>query len=113
MKDNITRDDFNMIQLQTGTIIQVNDFPQARKPAYQIHVDFGETSWIKKTSAQITDLYTKEELIWKQIIAVTNFPPKQIGSFMSEFLLTWFIQEDNSVVLAIPDKPITNGLHLA
>lgn len=101
-----------MVELRSWTVINVEDFPEARNPAYKITVDFWEKLWIKKTSAQVTDLYSKDDLIGKQILGVVNFPKKQIGKFMSEFLLTWLIQDDNSVVLAIPDKKVKNGLRL-
>lgn len=113
MKKEITWNDFQMVELRSWTVIKVEDFPKARKLAYKITVDFWEKIWIKKTSAQVTDLYTKEALIWKQIIWVVNFPVKQIWPIMSEFLLTGFIQEDNSVVLAVPDKNINNWIKLA
>ncbi len=106
---HITWDDFTKVELRVGTIIEVNDFPEARKPAYQVKVDFGEDIGIKKSSAQITELYTKDDLINKQIVAVVNFPPKQIGSFMSECLITGFYNGDNNVVLAVPDQSISNG----
>lgn len=108
----ITWNDFEIVELRTGTILEVVDFPEARKPAYQLIVDFGVDIGIKKSSAQITELYTKEELIGKQIIGVVNFPPKQIGSFMSEFLITGFIS-DGWVILAVPDMNCNNGLKLA
>ena len=106
---DITWDDFTKVELRVGTIIEVNDFPEARKPAYQVKVDFGEDIGIKKSSAQITDLYSKDDLINKQIVAVVNFPPKQIGSFMSECLITGFHNSDNNVVLVVPDQSISNG----
>lgn len=109
----ITWNEFEVVELRSWTIIEVSDFPEARKPAYKITVDFWGKIWIKKSSAQITDLYSKEELIWKQILWVVNFPVKQIWPVMSEFLVTWFIQEDNSVVLAIPDKKVNNWIKLA
>lgn len=105
--------DFEQIELRTGTIIEVNDFPEARQPAWKLIIDFGEQIGTRKSSAQITDLYSKEELLGKQIIAVTNFPPKQIGPFMSECLVTGFSQGDGSVVLAVPDKTTANGLKLS
>lgn len=105
----ISWEDFQKVELRVGTIVAVHDFPEARKPAYKITADFGETIGLKKSSAQITALYTKEELIGKQIIGVVNFPPKQIGPFVSEFLVTGFVQEDGSVVLAVPDKKVGNG----
>ncbi len=109
----ISWSDFEQVELRSGTIIDVKDFPKARKPAYIITVDFGEKIGIKKSSAQITDLYSKEELLNKQIIGVVNFPPKQIGPIISEFLITGLFQEDGSVVLAVPDKKVDNGLKLA
>ena len=105
----ISWEDFEQIELRIGSIVEVNDFPEAKKPAYQIKVDFGSKIGLKQSSAQITTLYTKEELIGKQIIGVINFPKKQIGPFISEFLITGFYDENNSVVLAVPDKKIANG----
>ena len=110
--DTITWEDFEKIEMRSGTIIDVQEFPEARKPAYKLWIDFGEKIGIKKSSAQITDLYSKEELIGKQVICVINFPKKQIGPFMSECLVTGLIQEDGSVVLAVPDKKTKNGLKL-
>jgi tRNA-binding protein len=104
--------DFEMVELRVGTIIEAQEFPEARKPAYKIKVDFGEFG-IKKSSAQVTALYAPSDLIGKQVIAITNFPAKQIGSFMSECLVTGFVQQDGSVVLAVPDKFVSNGLRLA
>ncbi|WP_286262868.1 tRNA-binding protein [Thalassotalea atypica] len=111
--NTITWDDFQQVEMRIGTIVEVNDFPKARKPAYILHVDFGEPLGVKKSSAQITDLYTKEELIGKKVVAVTNFPAKQIGPIMSECLVTGFHREDGAVVLAVPDKEIKNGARLA
>lgn len=105
--------DFENIELRTWTIIEAEDFPEARNPAYKIKVDFWKEIWIKKSSAQITDLYSKKELIWKQIIWVVNFPPKQIWNFMSEFLITWFYNKNWAVVLAVPDNNIDNWNKLA
>lgn len=109
----ISWSDFEKVVLCTGTVIDVADFPKAKKPAYIVTVNFGDDIGIKKSSAQITDLYTKDELIGKQIIGVVNFPPKQIGPVMSEFLITGLVQDNGSVVLAIPDKKVENGLRLA
>lgn len=102
---------FEKVELRVGTILEVEDFPEARKPAYKITVDFGEFG-TKKSSVQITKLYTKEELVGKQIIGVINFPTKQIGSFHSEFLTTGFAREDGAIVLAIPEKEVPNGAKL-
>ena len=111
--DYIEWDDFQKVELRIGTIIEVEDLPKARRPAYKLKIDFGEKVGIKKSSAQITDLYTKETLLGKQIVAVVNFPPKQIGSTMSECLVTGFHREDGKVVLATPDADIHNGARLA
>lgn len=86
----ITWDDFEKVELRIGTIIEVTDFPEARKPAYKLRVDFGSDIGIRKSSAQLTGLYGKEELVGKQVLAVTNFPPKQIGPFLSECLVCIF-----------------------
>ncbi len=105
----ITWNDFEAVEIRTGTIIQVDDFPEARKPAYKVTVDFGPTIGHKKSSAQITKLYSKSELLGKQIIGVVNFPPKQIGPFISECLITGFANENGDIVIATPDKPTPNG----
>ena len=91
----------------------MEDFPEARKPALIITVDFGSSIGIKKTSAQITTLYSPKELLGRQIIAVVNFPPRQIGPVMSEFLLTGFYREDGAVVMAVPERKVPNGAELA
>ena len=109
----ISWQDFEKVELRVGTIIDAEAFPQARKPAYKLRVDFGGTVGIRRSSAQITDLYELDELPGKQVVAVVNFPVKQIGPFMSECLVTGFVQEDGSVILAVPDKPAANGLRLA
>ena len=109
----ISWNDFQKIELRIGTILEVEDFPEARKPAWKLAVDFGDPTGVRRASAQITDLYSSEELVGKQVVAVVNFPPKQIGPFMSECLVTGFVQRDGSVVLAVPDKPVANGLRLA
>ena len=111
--NSITWADFQKIELRIGTIIEAEDFPEARNPAYKLKIDFGEKIGIKKSSAQITDLYTKESLIGKQVVAVINFPPKQIGPIMSECLVTGFHREDGAVILATPDAKIHNGARLA
>jgi len=107
----ISWSDFECIELRSWTITKVEDFPEARNPAYKMWIDFWGKIWEKKTSAQITEVYSKEELIWKQITAVVNFPPKQIWNFMSECLVTGFYAE-KWVVLAVPDKQIFNWLKL-
>jgi tRNA-binding protein len=105
--------DFLKVDLRVGTIIKVEDFPKARNPSYIVKVDFGEEIGIKKSSAQITDLYRKQSLIGKKVVAVINFPPKQIGPIMSECLITGFHREDGSVVLTVPDLDVPNGTRLA
>lgn len=104
--------DFEKVELRVGTIVDVSDFPKARKPAYILHVDFGEGFGVKKSSAQITVLYNKTELLGKQVVAVVNFPPKQIGPIMSECLVTGFRNSDGDVVLAVPDRTLHNGAKL-
>lgn len=108
----ISWQDFEQVELRVGTIIKAEVFKQAHKPAYQLQVNFGEDIGIKKSSAQITDLYTTKELIGKQVIAVVNFPPKQIGPMMSECLVTGFYNEEGAVILAVPDKPCKDGVKL-
>ncbi len=110
--ETISWDDFQKIELRVGTIIQVEDFPQAHKPAYKLSIDFGEEIGTKKSSAQITNLYSKEELLGRQVICVLNFPIKQIGPFQSEVLTTGFEALDG-VVLIQPERPVSNGLRLA
>ena len=109
----ITWHEFEQVELRVGTIVEVTDFPEARKPAYKITADFGGDIGLKRSSAQVTDLYTKAELEGRQIVAVVNFAPKQIGPFMSEFLLCGFYRQNGAVVLAVPDKPVDNGAKLA
>ena len=104
----ITWDDFEKVKMRAGTITGVTDFPNARNPAYQLSIDFGKLG-IKKSSAQITTLYTKEELMGKQVIAVVNFPVKQIANFFSECLVMGVYDENNNVVLLQPDKKVYNG----
>lgn len=108
MSELINWNDFEKIQIKAGTIIDVADFPNARKPAYQLTIDFGADG-VKRSSAQITHHYTKEELIGKQIVAVVNFPVKQIANFFSECLVLGVYDADNNVVLLTPDKPVQNG----
>jgi len=110
--DTITWQDFTAVELRVGTILTVEDFPGARNPAYIITADFGEELGIRKTSAQITALYGKDELVGRQIVGVVNFPAKQIGPVRSEFLLTGFYSGDREVVIAVPERPVPNGAKL-
>lgn len=108
----ISFNDFQKVELRKGTIKEVEAFPETRTPAYILTVDFGEMIGVKRSSAQITDLYSPEDLMGKEVIAVVNFPPKQIGPMMSECLVTGFYREDGSVVLAVPDADIKDGAKL-
>lgn len=110
--EEINWSDFEKVEMRVGTIIAVNDFPEARKPAYQLTIDFGEEIGIKKSSAQITKRYSKEDLLNKQIVAVVNFPKKQIGKFMSECLVLGSVNGDE-VVLLTSDLKVENGLRIA
>lgn len=111
MKDIIFWEDFTKIDIRVGTIVDVQDFPEARNPAYKVWVDFGEEIWIKKTSAQITNIYCKQELIGRQILWVVNFEAKQVGKFMSEFLITG-VYTDDGVVLSGLERSVENGAKL-
>jgi tRNA-binding protein len=105
----ISWQDFEKIDIRCGTIIEVNDFPNAKKPAYQLTIDFGNEG-IKRSSAQITHHYSKEELIDKQVVAVTNFPVKQIANFFSECLVLGIYDENDNVVLLQPERSVANGM---
>jgi tRNA-binding protein len=111
MNTSITWEDFEKIDIRTGTIIAVNDFPKARKPAWQLTIDFGEWG-IKKSSAQITVHYSKEELMNRQVVAVINFPPRQIANFISECLVLGVYDENKDVILLQPAKPVANGMKI-
>jgi tRNA-binding protein len=104
--------DFERVEIRVGTVVRVETFPEARRPAYKVWADFGPEIGELKSSAQATDLYSAEELLGRQIVAVVNFPPKQIGPFMSQFLLTGFYGPDGAVVLAVPERPVPNGAKL-
>lgn len=108
----ITWDQFEAVELRAGTIVAVEDFPEARKPAYKIAVDFGAEIGVRQTSAQVKALYTPDQLLGRQVMGVVNFPPKQIGPVRSEFLLTGFYRADGAVVLAVPERPVQNGARL-
>ncbi|MFA9421019.1 MAG: tRNA-binding protein [Gammaproteobacteria bacterium] len=111
--ETISWADFEKVELRIGTIIAVEDFPEARVPAFKLKVDFGDEIGIKKSSAQITDLYNKADLLGRQVLAVVNFPPKQIGPMRSECLVTGFHRQDGAVVLARPESDVPNGARLA
>ncbi len=105
----ITWQDFEKIDIRTGTVIEASDFPEARKPAFKMKIDFGAEIGIRKTSAQITALYNLDELVGKQVIAVVNFPPKQIGTYMSECLVLGSVAKDGTVTLLQPERGVENG----
>ncbi|MEM9208107.1 MAG: tRNA-binding protein [Pseudomonadota bacterium] len=109
----LTWQEFERVELRVGTVTAAEPFPEARKPAIKLVIDFGDDIGVRKSSAQITDHYSPEGLVGKQVAAVVNFPRKQIGPFMSECLVTGFVQADGSVILAVPDKPAENGTRLA
>jgi len=108
----LTWEEFEKTEMRVGTITEVNDFPEARKPAYQLTIDFGTEIGIRKSSAQITKRYAKAELVNRQVVAVVNFPKKQIGKFMSECLVLGSVGADNDIVLLAPDFKVENGLRI-
>ncbi len=108
----LTWQEFEKVEMRVGTILEVNDFPAARVPAYQLHIDFGEHG-IKKSSAQITRLYAKDALVGRQVIAVLNFPPKQIANFFSECLVLGLVGDDKEITLLQPERPVPNGQRVA
>jgi len=109
---DLTWTEFEKVEMRVGTILEVNDFPEALKPAYQLTIDFGPSIGIRKTSAQITKRYPKEALISRQVVAVVNFPKKQIGKFSSECLVLGSVGEANDIVLLQPDFLVENGLRI-
>ena len=111
-QETISWDDFMRVDLRVGTIVAVDDFPEARRPAYKLQVDFGAEIGIKKSSAQITALYERDSLIGKQVLAVVNFPPKQIGPVRSECLVTGFHNAEGDIVLTMPTARVPNGARL-
>lgn len=108
----ISWEDFEKIDIRTGTIIEVSDFPKARKPAYKLSINFGSELGIKRSSAQITTLYSKEELMNRQVVAVVNFPPKQIADFISECLVLGVYDENKDVILLQPQRSVPNGMKI-
>lgn len=109
MKDYVSINDFLVLDVRVGTIISAKPFPEARKPAYQLQIDFGSEIGVKKSSAQITVNYTPESLVGRQVVSVVNFPPRQVGPFMSEVLTLGLSDENDDIVLLSPDKPVPNG----
>ncbi|MEM7693419.1 MAG: tRNA-binding protein [Pseudomonadota bacterium] len=112
MTDTITFDDFLAVDIRIGTVIAAEPFPEARKPAIKLRIDFGDEVGVKKSSAQITVHYTPEGLVGTRVMAVVNFPPRQIGPFMSEVLTLGFMDADGAVVLVRPDHDVPNGARL-
>ena len=105
-------EDFERVEVRVGTVVRAEEFPEARKPAYKLWIDLGEIG-VKRSSAQLTGFYRREELAGRQVLCVTNFPPKQVGKFVSEVLTTGFVVEGGKVVLAQPDRRVPNGTKLA
>lgn len=110
--ETISWNDFEKVDIRVGTVIKAEAFPKARKPAYQLTIDFGAELGSKRSSAQITEHYQLEDLVGKQVIAVVNFPPKQIATFISECLVLGIYTEDKTVVLLQPQQKVTNGLKI-
>ncbi len=111
-ENNLTWAEFERVEMRIGTILEANDFPEARKPAYQLTIDFGSEIGIRKTSAQITKRYEKSDLVGRQIVSVVNFPKKQIGKFMSECLVLGAVGEEGDVILLSTDFKVENGLRV-
>ena len=111
--ETIGWEDFERVELRVGTVVAVEDFPEARKPAWKLTVDFGEAIGTRRSSAQITALYAKDDLLGTQVLGVVNFPPKRIGPFVSECLVTGLYREDGAVVLVRPERAVPNGTKLA
>lgn len=110
--ETISWNEFERVELRAGTVVEVEEFPEARKSAYKLTIDFGAEIGQRRSSAQITALYSKESLLGRQVMAVVNFPPKQIGPFMSQCLVTGFTREDGAVVLVSPVEAVPNGAKL-
>ena len=111
--DTIGWEDFARVELRAGTVVAAEAFPEARKPAWKLTIDFGEEIGTRRSSAQITALYTREDLLGRQVLAVVNFPPKRIGPFVSECLVTGLHRGDGAVVLVGPTEPVPDGAKLA
>lgn len=112
MSSEITFDDFEKVDIRIGTIIEVMPFPEARKPAWKLRIDFGPEIGVKKSSAQITVHYGEQDLVGRQVMAVVNFPPRQIGPFRSEVLTLGFADGNGDIVLAMPERAVPNGRKL-
>ena len=112
MTAEISFDDFLKVDIRAGTVIEAVEFPQARKPAFKLKIDFGEEVGVKRSSAQITVHYGAEELVGRQVVAVVNFPPRQIGPFMSEVLTLGFADANGAIVLIEPDRVVPNGARM-
>ncbi|MCY0148004.1 tRNA-binding protein [Hoeflea sp. G2-23] len=112
MSQTIAWDDFEKVDIRTGTVISAEPFPEARKPAIKLRIDFGSEIGEKKSSAQITEHYTPQSLVGRQVLAVVNFPPRQIGPFMSEVLTLGFADANGAIVLAATDKNVPDGARL-
>jgi tRNA-binding protein len=108
----ISFDDFDRVDVRAGTVVRCEEFPEARVPAYKLWIDFGPELGVKRSSARITDFYRPEELVGRQVAAVVNFPPRQIGPFMSEVLTLGFYVEGSKVVLVHPERPVPDGARL-
>ncbi len=108
----ITWQDFEKVEMRVGTVLEVADFPEARNPSYKLKIDFGSHG-VKKSSAQITKLYKKEDILGKQVIAVVNFPPKQVANFISECLVLGVVMDSKEIVLLQPERKVENGLRIA
>ncbi|PDT09487.1 MULTISPECIES: tRNA-binding protein [unclassified Rhizobium] len=109
MAEEITYADFDRVDIRVGTVVEASPFPEARKPAFKLVIDFGPDIGMKKSSAQITEHYTTERLIGRQVLGVVNFPPRQIGPFRSEVLTLGFADENGAIVLAAVERPVPNG----
>ena len=109
MSETISYADFEQVDIRVGTVIEARNFPEARKPAYKLRIDFGAAIGVKKSSAQLTKYYSPDTLVGRQVMAVVNFPPRQIGKFMSEVLTLGFPDRDGDVVLVAVERPVPNG----